>query len=98
MLHIRSYWVYILASRTTTLYIGITNDLERRMCEHKEGLIPGFTSKYGMTQLVYHECFGDVTEAIAREKQLKRWRRAKKADLIESMNPEWKDLSEGWFG
>lgn len=97
MLTSKSYWVYILASRTTTLYVGVTNSLERRMYEHKEGLVPGFTSKYGVNRLVYQECFGDIRDAIAREKQIKGWVRRRKIELIESMNPEWKDLSEGWF-
>ena len=97
MAHTRSYWVYILASRTCALYIGVTNDLQRRVFEHKEGQMPGFTKRYGVNRLVYLEEFGDVTEAIAREKELKGRRRARKVELIESMNPEWRDLSKGWY-
>ena len=97
MAHTRSYWVYILASRTCTLYVGVTNDLQRRVFEHKEGQTPGFTKRYGVNRLVYFEGFGDVTQAIAREKELKGWRRARKVDLVESMNPEWRDLSQGWY-
>ncbi|MFI5351878.1 MAG: GIY-YIG nuclease family protein [Candidatus Binatales bacterium] len=89
----RSYYVYILASLSRTLYIGVTNDLERRVLEHVEELTPGFTSKYHIKRLVYFEEFGDIEAAIAREKQLKGWRREKKTRLIESMNPKWNDLS-----
>jgi putative endonuclease len=91
-----TYWVYLLGSRTATLYIGMTNDLERRMAEHREGRVPGFTARWGVRYLLYYESFGDVTRAIEREKQLKGWRRSRKVALIESMNPEWRDLSEGW--
>ena len=97
MSHTRAYWVYLLASRTCTLYLGVTNDLERRVLEHKEGQVPGFTQRYGVNRLVYCEGFGDVTAAIAREKQLKGWLRRKKVELIESVNPQWRDLSEGWY-
>jgi putative endonuclease len=79
------------------LYIGVTNDLERRVYEHKMKLVPGFTSRYALTSLVYFESTEDVSVAIAREKQLKGWLRRKKVELIESVNPEWKDLREGWF-
>jgi putative endonuclease len=94
----REYYVYIMASRTCTLYTGVTNDIQRRVYEHQQGQVRGFTSKYGVTRLVYYEAFGDVGYAIAREKQIKSWRRSKKVDLIESMNPKWRDLSEGWSG
>ena len=88
-----TYYVYILASRRNgTLYIGITNDLVRRVYEHKNDLVPGFTSKYGVHQLVYHECFEEVDQAIEREKRLKKWKRKWKLELIEKVNPEWKDL------
>ena len=80
-----------------TLYIGITNDLERRVYEHKMRLTSGFTSRYGLTSLVYYEITGDVEAAITREKQLKGWLRNKKVALIESINPEWKDLSNDWI-
>lgn len=95
---IKTYYVYILASkRNGTLYIGITNDLMRRVYEHKNKLVKGFTSKYNVNLLVYYEEFNDVNIAIAREKELKGWRRAKKLILIEERNPNWKDLSIGWF-
>ena len=93
----KQYYVYIMTNRNRTLYIGMTNNLERRVHEHKHGLFPGFTSKYKMTQLVYYEVGDDVRAAIAREKELKGWLRAKKRALIEAMNPEWEDLSAGWY-
>jgi putative endonuclease len=88
------YYVYILSSVTKTLYIGVTNDIARRMQEHKEGLIPGFTQKYKVDRLVYLEQTEDVKAAITREKQFKNWRREKKEALINSANPSWNDLSE----
>jgi putative endonuclease len=88
------YWVYILASRSGTLYIGFTNSLDRRTLEHKSGEWEGFASKYHCNRLVYYECYDDVHKAIAREKQLKGWRREKKIALIESRNPRWVDLAE----
>jgi putative endonuclease len=93
----KDYCVYILSSETKVLYIGITTDLARRMSEHQRKLVPGFTAKYNVTHLVYYESFGDVHDAIAREKELKGWLRRKKVALIRSVNPDWKDLSEGWF-
>ncbi|MEO0883913.1 MAG: GIY-YIG nuclease family protein [Pseudomonadota bacterium] len=88
-----SYYVYILASqRNGTLYTGITNDLVRRAWEHRNGCIRGFTSKYTVRRLVWFEVFRDVNEAIAKEKRVKRWRRRWKLDLIETDNPDWKDL------
>jgi putative endonuclease len=81
---VREYWVYILASIRRVLYIGVTNDLQRRIFEHKCHLVPGFTSKYGIDELVYFESTNDVHEALAREKQLKGWLRKKKVALIES--------------
>ncbi len=93
----KQYYVYIMTNRNRTLYIGTTSDLERRVYQHKHGLLPGFTSKYKLTQLVYYEVGDDVRAAIAREKQLKGWLRAKKIALIESMNREWDDLSAGWY-
>jgi putative endonuclease len=90
----RTFFVYILASPYRVLYIGVTNDLERRVYEHREKLGSGFTSRYNVTQLVHFEEFDRIEDAIAREKQLKRWIRAKKVRLVESMNPRWKDLSE----
>ncbi|PWB93548.1 GIY-YIG nuclease family protein [Methylosinus sporium] len=89
----RLFWVYILASqRNGTLYIGITNNLSRRVFEHKRKLTPGFTSRYGVDMLVFYESYTDVTEAIAREKSLKKWNRAWKLQLIERINPTWRDL------
>ena len=98
----KTYWVYILASRKNgTLYIGVTNSVERRTWQHKHpenALVSApFTQRYDVDRLVYFEDFGDVANAIAREKQLKAGSRAKKIALIEKENPEWRDLSEGWF-
>ena len=92
----RLYYVYILTNATRTLYVGVTNNLERRMYEHKNKLVPGFTSKYNVTWLAYYEQTSDIESAIAREKQIKGWRRSKKVALIESSNPQWKDLSLEW--
>jgi len=92
----RNYYVYILASqRNGTLYIGVTNNLVRRVFEHKEDSIRGFTRKYGIYSLVYFEVFDDIENAISREKCLKRWKRCWKLELIEESNPGWKDLYEG---
>lgn len=92
----KSYFVYIMASHSGVLYIGITNNLERRVYEHKHSIIKGFTEKYKCHKLIYFEQTLDVSSAILREKQLKNWRREKKEWLINQMNPEWKDLSVGW--
>jgi putative endonuclease len=90
-----SFFVYILASKKNgTLYVGVTNDLARRMTEHKAKLVPGFTRQYGVDRLVYFETFESIIEARAREHVLKRWRRAWKITLIEELNPEWNDLSD----
>ena len=94
---VRTYWIYILASRSRVLYTGVTNDLGRRVCKHKQGIIPGFTQKYRVTRLVYFEQFGDIREAIAREKQIKGWVRARKVKLIEGSNAAWADLAQNWF-
>ena len=80
--------MYVLTNRTKTLYVGVTNDLERRMYEHKNKLVPGFTSKYNITWLAHYEQTSDVESAIAREKEIKGWRRSKKVALIESSNPQ----------
>ena len=94
----KTYYTYIMSSQNdTTIYVGVTNDLERRVSEHKSGLIPGFTQKYKCKKLVYYESFSDIEQAVGREKQLKGWVRRKKDALIDSVNPEWKDLSEGWW-
>lgn len=91
----RKYWVYI-GSRTGTLYIGMTNNIERRIWEHKSGDFEGFAGKYHCNRLVYYESFDEVVKAINREKQLKGWVRRKKIALIESVNPRWQDLAEKW--
>jgi putative endonuclease len=91
------YYVYIVTSLSRTLYTGVTNNLERRVYQHKNKIILGFTSKYNVNRLVYFEPGEDLRAAIARERQLKGWLRSKKIALIQSMNPQWKDLSEGWF-
>ncbi len=89
----RCYWVYILASRIGgTLYIGVTNNLVRRVYEHRMGLVEGFTKQYGVRRLVYFEQFDDIEQAILREKRLKKWDRAWKIQLIEENNPNWDDL------
>ena len=87
-----NYYLYIVTNRSGTLYTGMTNDLVRRMNEHRAGELEGFTKKYNITRLVYFEHTTDVTVAIAREKQIKGWRRDKKIKLIEKMNPNWRDL------
>jgi len=91
----RFYYVYILANRKNgTLYIGVTNDLIRRIDEHRQGIVPGFTKRYGIKRLVYYECTNNISAAIWREKCLKWWQRRWKIELIESMNPTWRDLWE----
>jgi len=93
----KTYHVYIMSSKTGTLYTGITNNIKKRAYEHKTHFIPGFTDKYNVDRLVYVEIFGDASSAIAREKQIKRWRREKKIALIESTNPQWLDLAADWY-
>ena len=88
------YYVYIMSSETGTLYTGMTNELQRRVHQHKNKVVDSFTSKYDVNRLVYFETFGDVLLAIAREKQIKGGSRNKKIDLVNSVNPEWKDLFE----
>ena len=92
----RDYYVYILSNYSGTLYVGVTSNLERRVAQHRLKLQDGFTKKYNVTNLVYYEHTADVRSAIEREKQTKAWRRSKKLDLIQSMNPEWKDLAADW--
>lgn len=92
----RDHSVYIMANHSRMLYVGVTNDLERRVSEHRLKLVAGYTRRYNMTRLVYYESTPDVRDAIAREKEIKGWRRAKKVALIQSMNPRWRDLSEDW--
>ena len=90
---IRTFYVYILASRSRVLYVGVTNNLARRMNEHRHGSLPSFTARYRVTRLVYFEEFADIRAAIAREKEIKGWVRRRKVRLIERMNPTWEDLS-----
>jgi putative endonuclease len=91
------YYVYMLTNwNNKVLYTGITNNLERRLYEHKNKLVEGFTTKYNVNKLVYYDYTSDVSSAIAREKEIKGWTRQKKNELIESVNPEWEDLSEGF--
>jgi putative endonuclease len=92
----KQYYVYIMASKSRVLYVGVTNNLQRRVEQHKQKVVEGFTRKYNVTRLVYYEMTNDVHTALAREKQIKSWRRGKKIELIESVNPGWKDLSEEW--
>jgi putative endonuclease len=92
------FFVYILASRRNgTLYVGVTNDLSRRIAEHKAKLVPGFTCKYGVDKLVHVDAFSSILEARSYERALKRWKRSWKIELIERDNPNWQDLSEEWL-
>ncbi len=88
-----TYSIYVLASRSRALYTGVTGDLQKRMIEHRQGLIPGFTTRYRVFRLVHFEHFADIRDAIAREKEIKAWRREKKIRLIERDNPTWQDLA-----
>ena|SRR5438045_1695890 len=92
----KTYYVYIMASRSLTLYTGVTNSIFRRALQHKRGEIDGFTKRYNINRRVYYETFHQVGNAIAREKQIKAWTRAKRLALIQSKNPAWQDLAEGW--
>lgn len=92
----RTYYVYILSSFSRVLYTGVTNDLERRMYEHKNHILPGFSDKYNVNRLVYWEEFQYISDAIAREKEIKGWVRKKKVALIEAENPTWADLAADW--
>ena len=91
------YYVYIMTNQSGTLYTGVTNNVVRRVYEHKHKLVAGFTSKYNITQLVYYEETSDVQAALAREKRIKGWLRERKIALIKSVNPRWMDLSAGWY-
>ena len=91
-----TFYVYVLSNAAGTLYVGVTNDLRRRILEHRGRLVPGFTRQYHVHKLVYFETTPNVRAAIEREKQIKSWRRSKKTALIESENPDWVDLSETW--
>ena len=89
-----NYYVYILSNwNNKVLYVGMTNNLERRLFEHKNKMVEGFTKKYNLNKLVYYELTNDVNSAIKREKEIKKWRREKKINLVESLNPTWEDLS-----
>jgi len=92
-----NYFVYILSNwNNKVIYVGLTNNLSRRLYEHKNKLIDGFTKKYNLNKLVYYEITPNINSAIQREKEIKKWRREKKNNLIESLNPNWSDLSEEW--
>jgi putative endonuclease len=93
MSEMKNYYVYIMTNNSKTLYVGVTNDLNRRVFEHKNKLIEGFSKKYNLTKLVYFETFNQIEDAIRREKQLKNWHRQWKINLIEEVNNEWNDLS-----
>ena len=97
MSYIKNYYVYIMTNNSKTLYTGMTNNLLRRVYEHKNKLIDGFTKKYSITQLVFFDETSDVNEAIILEKKIKGWTRSKKIALIESQNPNWLDLSHDWY-
>jgi len=94
----REYFVYILTSKTRRLYVGVTNDLERRVWEHRTKAVEGFTRRYNIDRLVWYASTNHVVDAIAREKEIKAWRREKKVRLIEAENPGWADLARDWFG
>ena len=93
----KTYYVYLITNwNNKVMYIGVTNDLKRRIFEHKNKLVEGFTKKYNVYKLVYFEVTKDITAAISREKEIKKWRREKKNQLVNSMNPGWEDLSSNW--
>ncbi|MBM3326153.1 MAG: GIY-YIG nuclease family protein [Calditrichaeota bacterium] len=93
----RSYWVYIMANRSGQIYTGVTNDLMRRVYQHKTKAVKGFTTKYNIDKLVFFQEFNDVRDAISAERRIKGWKRFRKNELISELNPDWKDLSEEWF-
>ncbi len=93
----KTLYVYILSSKAGVLYVGVSNDIKRRVYEHKRHLVEGFTDKYEVDRLVYFETKRSPTSAIKREKQIKAWRREKKVKLIDSINPDWEDLSRDWY-
>ncbi len=93
----RNYYVYLMTNwNNKVMYLGVTNDLERRVYEHRNKLLKGFTEKYNINKLVYFEETSEVTAAITREKEIKKWRREKKNALVERVNPDWKDLGQGF--
>jgi putative endonuclease len=93
----RNYYVYIMTNKSGTLYTGMTNNIEKRVFEHKNKLVPGFTKKYNLNRLIHLETFNDAYSAIAREKVIKGWLRKKKIELIQKDNPDWKDLAQDWY-
>ena len=93
----RAYYVYIMTNASRTLYTGMTNDLVRRVYQHRNHMVAGFTKRYNVTWLVYYEEAGTAEAALNREKQIKGWRRSRKLALVETMNPTWKDLSQDWY-
>jgi putative endonuclease len=93
----RHFYVYIASSISGTLYIGVTNNLHKRIWQHKQGALEGFTKQYEVNRLIYFESFDDIRTAINREKQLKGWSRRKKIWLVERVNPSWEDLSREWY-
>jgi len=93
----KKYYIYIMNSPTGTLYTGMTSNLKHRVYEHKQKLRDGFTKKYSVTRLAYYEETSEVQTALAREKEIKKWRRSKKIALIKTINPKWQDLSAGWY-
>ena len=93
----KTMYVYIMSSNAAVLYVGMTNNIKRRVYEHKNHLVKGFTDKYEIDQLVYVEVKSDATSAIKREKEIKRWRREKKVKLIDSINPDWEDIGRDWY-
>ena len=94
----KTFYVYIMSSKAGVLYVGVTNDIKRRVYEHKNHLFEGFTEQYEVDRLVYFETKQNGTSAIKREKEIKAWRREKKVKLIDSVNPDWEDLSRDWDG
>jgi putative endonuclease len=92
------YWMYIMTNRSGALYVGVTGNLARLVHEHRHHLVPGFTSKYLIDRLIHAESYGEIRDAIAREKQVKGWIRARKLALIAESNPDWRELGEEWFG
>ncbi len=93
----RTYWVYIMTNRSGTLYTGVTNDLARRVYEHRHHLVPGFTARYRIDRLLHAESFPEIRDAIAREKQINGWTRARKLALVAESKPDFRDLGEEWF-
>lgn len=93
----KTFYVYIMGSKSGTLYVGMTSDIKKRVYEHKNHLMPGFTDKYNIDKLLYVETTGEPSSAINREKQIKAWKREKKVTLIETINFAWNDLSEDWY-